>query len=84
MSLSGLAQIISLKVRKLPKSEIVEYLSQNDPRLNIQSERVAPEGLTGGNDNGRTLFENRDIAVEASNARYRLWSMRLSWRFLMI
>lgn len=49
--------------KKVTKDEIVEYLSQNDPRLYTER-RVAPEGLTGGNDNGRTLFENRDIAVE--------------------
>lgn len=48
--------------KKVTKDEIVEYLSQNDPRLYTER-RVAPEGLTGGNDNGRTLFENRDFAV---------------------
>ena len=48
--------------KKVTKDEIVEYLSQNDPRLYTER-RVAPEGLTGTNNNGRTLFENRDFAV---------------------
>ena len=49
------------KGKKVTKDEIVEYLSQNDPRLNISTRKVN-SGLTGETD-FLTAEERRELAV---------------------
>ena len=50
------------KGKKVTKSEIIEYLTENDPRLNINTKK-SDGGLIGVNNSGGSLFENRDFAV---------------------
>lgn len=50
------------KGKKVTKSEIIQYLTENDPRLNINTKK-SDGGLIGVNNSGGSLFENRDFAV---------------------
>ena len=56
------------KGKKVTKDEIVEYLSQNDPRLNISTRKV-DRGLTGQSDTYYVMQERERAIAEAMEDR---------------